>query len=132
MLVGQRGCDGRGGRSQVDVRALDVDDIPLVADFGIHAALVHPLQTCCPSPSPYPSRSMVFKFDSETLQRKEIWHGGGECCQRQSNKADKENIRNKVEESQICTHQVPNECMHVGHVSSHCSTLCHLNTKVAP
>ncbi len=43
--VGQRGCDGWEGRSQVDDHALDVDDVPFAADFDVHSA-PHILSGC--------------------------------------------------------------------------------------
>ncbi len=67
--------DEKGERSQVDVRALDADDI--------HPTPTRPLWMCCPSTPPYPSRSMVFKLDSVAEKRKtgvviENVVGGGE------------------------------------------------------
>lgn len=54
----------------MDVRALDAGDIPLAANFDVQSVPAHPLRTRCPSLPPYPSRSVVFKFDSVAVQKK--------------------------------------------------------------
>ncbi len=98
--------DEKGGWSKVDGRALDVDDIPLAADFDVHSTPAHPLQMCCPSPPPYPSQSMAFKFDS-VAAKKEIRHSDRECRQGWRNHTKEERMRNRMEEMKYVLTECP-------------------------
>ncbi len=110
VLLGQRDVmDRKGGRSHADVRALDADDI--------HPTPAHPLRTCCPSPAPYPSRSMVFKLDS-VAEKKKNRCGDRECRRAWRNQTKEESMRKQGGGDAICTHWVPIDRMYLGLVTA--------------
>ncbi len=110
----------------MDGRALDADDVPFAADFDIHSAPAHPLRTCCPIPTPDPSRITFYKFESVS-EKKKSWCGDREYCRGWRNQTKEETMRNRVEMQYVPTKCPSTAC--ISGKSTRPSTLSHPNTK---